>query len=161
MSERDVQYNLREVDEMPKPEPRGGSRGARGPSAIVKLALTLAEDPTLHKRVFLLADYGKREGASASAQNLRNKLGWNATHNGFDFKVGRVDTVDDEGFGDIRHGIYATYNPDRIVEGAWAKEQGKRVRAAEKRKAARSEVKAELDQAPSDAESAIERLMSA
>lgn len=131
----DVHYGLREADAMPK-RSYGGTRT----SELQEMVKAIQGDHEAHGKVFLIADYGKSEGASAAAQNLRNKNGWNPTHNGWDFKVGRVE----DDLGDIRHGLYACYTPGKIVPGAW--DQEKANRAAKKAlKSVQVEVEVEVD----------------
>jgi hypothetical protein len=131
--DKNVDYTLEMVDELPPK--MDGDKGRS--SVLTKQLETIAGTEAYIGKWVRIAKYDNSGGAQGAAGNLRARYGKDSTIEGWDFQVRRVD----EG---AMHGLFACFDPNRVVEGAKATwEEEKKVRLAKLK--ADKEAKAEAE----------------
>lgn len=131
-SPKDVKYDRKEFDDIPERAPRG--------SVIEDQLGEIEADPSLHNRVFCIAQYLRPTAATAAANVARQRHG-KPEANGWWFGTRKVK--DDENPEQERTGLFVKFNPSLATEeGARVHEQEKLERkaaAAAKAEAKRAE----------------------
>jgi hypothetical protein len=125
---RDVLYEIDVIEGEPEHEHRGGGGGF---SPLEGLLDQIKKDETKHSpndegktRWMTIGKYAKATAATAAANVLRQRHGGNKTVEGWEFATGKL-TGKDEG----RRGLFVSYHPNDIVDGAreaWVKAEQER-----------------------------------
>lgn len=125
--ERNVNYTLEIVDELPAPRRGGGGGG--GASPFEPKLQTIASETQYHKKWVLIAGYKNATAATAAKNVLQQRHGRSANVEGYAFATRPIK----EG---AEQGLFVSFDPEAIVPGA--KEQHEK---AEKERIATLEAK--------------------
>ena len=122
-SPRDVRYEINVHDKLPS----GGSVGSR-PSAIEDnlTAIVAEHEAGQHRGKWrMIASYRVASAAGAAANILRRRHGDSVDVEGWEFATARDETPGENGAVEVRRGLFARYEPEKIVAGAAAKFEAK------------------------------------